>query len=51
MKPHYVAVMAAMLAATGIVIGFIYVGEFFAVDGCLDRGGRWDYSGGHCEPS
>lgn len=42
-------VVATLIILTLTYFGFIKVKRFFEIDGCLDKGGRWNYSTGKCE--
>jgi hypothetical protein len=41
-------IAAALLIALCIALWVRY-GQFWAIDGCLDSGGAWDYAGDKCQ--
>jgi len=49
-----VFVIGPVLLITALYIGLLFIAhdgnpDFFAIDACLDRGGRWDYEKRVCE--
>ena len=44
-----IKVLGIILTTILLVFGYLKTKDFFAVDSCLDKGGRWNYERSECE--
>lgn len=44
----YALFVPVLLAYLGILALYLFDPDFFRIDDCLDRGGRWDYALEEC---
>lgn len=38
-----------MIILSTLILGYLYFADDLKIDGCLDRGGRWDYAKNICD--